>query len=561
MTLVKANNKAPKALFDFLVYYYYNTGTLFTNECFFVMSDFQSQKIKEVKQNIESSHSNITHPTENHAYLDSKKAKRRKNRRSCCFVFLIIIFAVIGSFLSAGNSSFLGGVKNSYLVRQITNIIYPSKQQISGEAEDRINFLLLGIGGPGHDGPYLTDTIIIGSFKPSTKEAALFSLPRDMVVPYNGSYVKINEVYSIGKKDNDQGGELAKKVIGETFDIPLHYYAVVDFDGFIKMIDELGGVTVTVDRAFSDYQFPTADYKVQTVSFQAGEQKMDGLSALRFARSRHGNNGEGSDFARIKRQQKILLAAKEKISSFNTWINPKKITDLFSLLNQYTTTDLEPWEAVKMIHLTKGANSHNVITKSIDDGPGSYLKAGYAQNGAFILQPISGNFDAINKLIKEIFTYIQVPQEKAKIVVLNGTPISGLALQAVSHLQQMGYNVLKYGNDQSTDKITTVVYDFTKNKNYTKKSLETIFQTTAQNNIPLEFNPAVIAEKMNLKDQDGQWEKLDFLVILGQDQQIDTSKQLVPTIDPSLLSSSTASSTSSSTPTSTTSLKKDAIIN
>jgi hypothetical protein len=81
--------------------------------------------------------------------------------------------------------------------------------------------------------------------------------------------------------------------------------------------------------------------------------------------------------------------------------------------------------------------------------------------------------------------------------------------------------------------------------------LETIFQTKVQTDVPLEFNPAVLAEKMSLKDQDGQWEKLDFLVILGQDQQVDTSKQLVPTIDPSLLTSTTPSSTPSSTPTST----------
>jgi hypothetical protein len=275
---------------------------------------------------------------------------------------------------------------------------------------------------------------------------------------------------------------------------------------------------------------------------------MDGLTALRFARSRHGNNGEGSDFARIKRQQKILLAAKEKVSSFNTWINPKKITDLFSLLSQYTRTDLEPWEAVKLVHLAKEANTENVITKSIDDSPGSYLKSGIAQNGAFILQPSTGNYDIVNKLIKEIFSYTQVPQEKAKIVVLNGTPISGLALQAVSHLQQMGYNVLKYGNDQNTSKITSVVYDFTKNKPYTKKSLEAIFQTTSLNEAPLELSSAVIAQKMDLKNSTGQWENLDFLVILGLDQQIDTSRELVPTIDPSLLTSTTPSSTPTSTP-------------
>ena len=505
------------------------------------MADFEVQKIENSGQagaNFSHNDSGQTAP---------RPAKNRKKRRSCCFVFLIIIFAITGSVLAAGNNSFLGGVKNSYIVRQITNIIYPSKQQLRGENEDRINFLLLGIGGPGHEGPYLTDTMVIASYKPSSREAALFSLPRDMVVPYNGSYVKINEIYSIGQKKDNQGGELVKKVVGDTFQIPIHYYAVMDFQGFVKMIDSLGGIDVTVDRSFTDYQFPTEDYKVQAVSFQAGGQEMDGLTALRFARSRHGNNNEGSDFARIKRQQKILVAIKEKVSSFNTWINPKKITDLFSLVDQYTKTDLEPWEAVKIIHWGKNIDHQNIITKSIDDGPGNYLFSGYAPSGAFILQPIGGSYDKINKMIQDIFGFVQVPQEKAKIVIQNGTAVSGLALQAASHLQQMGYEVLKYGNSQNTDKITTVIYDYTKDKPYTKKSLENIFQTTALSDVPLDYNSAVVAQKFDLKDDKGNWQKFDFLIVLRIDQQVDTNKQMVPTIDPSLLASSTSSSTPSTT--------------
>lgn len=522
------------------------------------MGDFEKQKIDDSGQKSELNSTHSLNGYENQ--LHSKPAKRRKRRYSCCFVFLIIIFAIMGSVLAAGNNSFLGGVKNSYIVRQITNIIYPSKQQLRGENEDRINFLLLGIGGPGHEGPYLTDTIIIASYKPSSKEAALFSLPRDMVVPYNGSYVKINEIYSIGQQKDKQGGELAKKVIGETFEIPLHYYAVIDFQGFVKMIDSLGGIKVNVDRSFSDYQFPTEDYKMQTVSFQAGEQKMDGLTALRFARSRHGNNGEGSDFARIKRQQKILVALKEKVSSFNTWINPKKITDLFSFLDQYTKTDLEPWEAVKLTHTGKNIEQKDIITKSIDDGPGNYLFSGYAASGAFILQPLGGSYAEINKLIRDIFSFVKIPQEKAKIVIQNGTPIPGLALQAASHLQQMGYEVLKYGNDQNTNKISTVIYDYTKDKPFTKNSLENIFQSNVLTDPPLEYNSAVIAQKFDLKDEKGNWQSFDFLVVLGQDQQVDTSKQMVPTIDPSLLASSTSTSTASSTTNTATTSKKSGII-
>ncbi len=279
---------------------------------------------KEVKKDIEKKSSKS-------AKKKKKRGSKKRKLFSCFFILLIISFTFISAVLSADNDSFLAGVKNSYLVRQITNIISPEDKYLEGEKEDRINFLLLGMGGEGHDGPYLTDTIIVASFRPSTKEAALFSLPRDMIVPLTkNDYRKVNSIYTIGeRRKNTSGGELMKKIIGDTLDIPIHYFAAVDFKGFVELVDAIDGVEVNVDRNFTDYQFPTSDYKYQVVSFKEGEQSMDGLTALRFARSRHGNNGEGSDFARIKRQQKIIVSAKEKLTSFNTLIINTIIPFLF----------------------------------------------------------------------------------------------------------------------------------------------------------------------------------------------------------------------------------------
>ena len=334
-----------------------------------------------------------------------KKAARRKKRGSkkisFFFIFLIIIFTLGANIISAGNNNFLSGVKNSYLIRQISNIISFKEKWLQGEKDDRINFVLLGMGGEGHQGPYLTDTIIIASFKPSTKEAALFSLPRDMIVPINKEYRKINSIYSIGHTQSKKGGELVKEILSQTFDLPIHYYMAADFKGFMEMIDAIDGVEVEVERSFVDNQFPAANYQYQRVSFEAGWQKMDGLTALRFARSRHGNNNEGSDFARIRRQQKIIIAAKNKVTSFDTLMNPKKISQLYSIFNEYTSTDLELWEAVKLFNLGKEINSQNIITQSIDDRTGGYLKSGIALSGAYILQPLGGNYDQISFLLKD----------------------------------------------------------------------------------------------------------------------------------------------------------------
>lgn len=457
---------------------------------------------------------------------------------------------MLANVLASDNNGFLAGVKNSYLVRQITHIISSKDKYLAGEKEDRINFVLLGMGGAGHNGPYLTDTIMIASFKPSSKEAAIFSLPRDMIVPIDGhNYRKINSVYTIGQNNGIGGGELIKRVISDTFDIPIHYFAAVDFNGFVEMIDAIDGVEVNVTKAFKDNQFPTYDEKWQSVSFEAGQQTMDGITALRYARSRHGNNGEGSDFARIKRQQKILVAAKEKLTSFNTLINPAKITSLFSLFNKYTASDIEPWEAVKLVHLSKELNTQKIVTQSIDNRPGGYLKAGIAIDGAYILQPVTGDYNQINSLIANVFDLQQASQEKAKIVIQNGTIVPGLALKAVNYLNQIGYTIIRYGNADTQDKISTVIYDYTDNNPKTKQSLESIFSNKVKNNIPLEYTSSVVATNWGIKDDNGELEEIDFLIILGQDQIIDETIEIITTIDPALLASSTASSTEEEIPT------------
>ncbi|MBU1203391.1 LCP family protein [Patescibacteria group bacterium] len=526
--------------------------------------DFKKRKINlldEASQHGIYNQDSYHEPSKNTGPAIKKEKKKSSGKRkclSCFFIFLIITFFTMASIVSADNDSFLAGVKNSYLVRQITHIISSKEKYLEGEKEDRINFVLMGMGGEGHNGPYLTDTLMIASFQPSTKEAAIFSLPRDMIVPITpGNYKKVNSVYTIGQNNGIGGGQFVKQIISDTFDIDIHYFAAVDFQGFIEMIDEIGGIDINVETSFVDNQFPTYDEKWQSVSFQAGWQKMDGITALHYARSRHGNHGEGSDFARIKRQQKIIIAAKDKMTSFNTLINPKKITNLFSMFSKYTTTDLEPWEAVKLVHLAKDLNTQKIVTQSIDDRPGGYLKSGIALDGAYILQPTTGNFSQISMLIKNIFDLQKVSDENAKIVIQNGTTVPGLALKAVNYLDQMGYNIIRYGNSEDQSKVSTVIYDYTGQKNQTKESLEAIFQSKTKDKPPLEFSSSVIASNWGIYDDNGDLDQIDFLVILGQDQIVNEDIEIVTTIDPLLLNTSTASSTDDTTSEETTNQEEE----
>ena len=226
-------------------------------------------------------------------------------------VLSFFLFVTAGSTLSYHYSQDANSKLNKTLgfLGQIKQFAENRNKTLEGEKDDRINILIMGMGGKYHEGSYLTDTIMIASIKPSTKQVSLVSLPRDLQVEIPGyGWRKINNANAFGEINNEgYGAELARQVVEKSFDMDIHYYIRIDFTGFEEIVDSLNGIDVMVDSAFTDYQYPTEDKKYQIVSFRAGPQTMYGEEALKYARSRHsGMNGEGSDFARSKRQQKNI---------------------------------------------------------------------------------------------------------------------------------------------------------------------------------------------------------------------------------------------------------------
>jgi polyisoprenyl-teichoic acid--peptidoglycan teichoic acid transferase len=220
----------------------------------------------------------------------------------------------------------------------------------------RTNILLLGSGGPGHDGPDLSDTIILASVKPDPGSVTLISIPRDVWVP--SLRAKINTAYHYGfEKQATSGGLLlAKSAVSEISGQPVHFAVNIDFSTFSRAIDLLGGVDVQVDHTFTDNEYPITgrendlcggdpDYKCrfESVTFISGPQHMDGQTALKFARSRHSlDPEEGTDFARSKRQEKIISAVKAKLSSVKNLTNTKLYRDLYNLAVNSVVTDITP---------------------------------------------------------------------------------------------------------------------------------------------------------------------------------------------------------------------------
>ena len=286
------------------------------------------------------------------------------------------------------------------IFKRLRSFITGKSEGLSGTDRNRINILILGMGGPGHDGPYLTDTIIVASIQPSTNHVAMLSIPRDMAAPIPGyGWYKINHANAFGEDEKPgHGGELAAAVVEKTLDEPMDYYIRVDFTAFEKLIDEVGGIDIAVERSFVDQSFPAGPNTYRTVSFKKGAQHMDGKTALLFARSRHGNNGEGSDFARARRQQKVLVALKDQLLSLGTITNPARVKRILETLNEHVTSNISLTEILQFISLAQSVDAtiikQHVLTNAEDD-----LLQNATVNGAFLLQPRNGDYGAIHTLV------------------------------------------------------------------------------------------------------------------------------------------------------------------
>ena len=320
----------------------------------------------------------------------------------------------------------------------------------------RTNILLLGIGGKGHDGPDLTDTMMIASFDKEAKDVVLVSIPRDL---WDADInAKINHSYAYGQENHGQGLETTSKTITQLLGIPIQYALRIDFNGFTKAVDLVGGLDISVDNTFTDPKYPingkedelcgltieTQDkngLKVQVVkdatgsaipladitdandpficryeilTFKKGEAAMDGQTALKFVRSRHGTNNEGSDFARSARQQKVILAFREKVLSGKTLTSPKKIIELLSTFGQSIDTNITDEDIPLFAKLSTKIDSSKIRRIVLDASEtNSKLEFGQEANygGQSVLIPKDNDWAALAKFLKDEIYSPSQPQK------------------------------------------------------------------------------------------------------------------------------------------------------
>lgn len=290
----------------------------------------------------------------------------------------------------------------------------------------RTNILLLGIGGATHDGPNLTDAIMVLSFK-APGPLTIISVPRDIYLDSLGD--KINSAYQIGL-DSGVGTTLAKAVVSQVTGLPIHYAVVADFSAFDDIVNILGGIDVTVEHLLDDPAYPidgkesdncgfsveeeasrAAALNAQTATekeafpcryellhFDVGTQHMDGTIALKFVRSRHAQGDEGTDFARSRRQQLVLSALKSKVLSSETFLNPKKIWQLYDQLKSHINSDLSQSEVNMLINTGLKYRGAQIKMTAIGQ---DFLENPPVDYRGWILLPKDGTWDQVHEFVKK----------------------------------------------------------------------------------------------------------------------------------------------------------------
>lgn len=454
---------------------------------------------------------------------------KKKSGRTSLILFLSIAAFVLSSFLyvQASASPLSQGLKTFPWLNSLKKLIHSDEQILLGEENDAINILLIGMGGEGHEGAYLADTIILARFQPSTKQVALVSFPRDLAVQIPGQgWRKLNSANAYG------GPELITNTLGKVIGEPIPYYVLADFKGFEKIINDLGGIDVYVEKTFIDYEFPAENYQFRTVSFDQGQQHLDGAQALDFARSRHGSNGEGSDFARSARQQKILFAVKDKITSVNTLLNPTKLLTLYNNLVRYIDTNIEPATIVRLTQLAQGTRQSSITSLVITDGPNGLLDPTIGEDGAYLLIPKEGfgKFSSIQDLVANLFNQVEItarpdilPAEVAKpassqeparptVIILNGTTLPGYAAQVANLLQQKNFQIVSTGNHLEQSISQTQIYELNQPAVTVENILATVLTYRREEKITTELK-----DYLNSLATTTALGELNYLIILGSD--------------------------------------------
>ena len=341
-------------------------------------------------------------------HKELKKKGRKKVLQVVPFIFLLIVCFAFLYFLN----------------------IFPFGSDIL--AYDRLNILAVGTDSVESRGR--ADTIFVLSFSPKTKDTMLFSIPRDMRVMIPGRGMdKINHAFAYG------GIELFEETIEKFMGLPIHYYGVVDFEGFQYVIDVLGGVSINVEKDMY-YVDQAGSFKI---NLHSGQQILDGKKALEYVRFRFDPLG---DLGRIQRQQKLINSVIDKVMNFDSMI---KIPNIVTSLTEYINTNMNPNEIISLARIMKDVDRERIWVETIQGEP-QYIEG------------ISYLVADAQEVKKRVQYLIDNKQRGLNIEVLNGNQIPGIAHRVADKMKELGFNVVNVDNADRFDYQKTVLIIYSK---------------------------------------------------------------------------------------------------
>lgn len=347
----------------------------------------------------------------------------------------------------------------------LNNVLAPANPGAKGQAavgqdwetRGRVNLLLMGLDRRPSDGliPARTDTMIILSVDPYGKSASMLSIPRDLWVPIPssancGTFDRVNAAFVCGEIKRYPGGgaALARDTVQSYFGVPVHYTVVIDFSGFQRVIDTLGGVDVVLDEPLYDPEFPTPDGGTMSIFIPAGQQRLNGERALWYARSRF----QRADYGRMHHQQMLLLAIREQALRLN--LIPR-LPELIRELGNTVATDIPREAALNLGRLLSAIPPDQIVGKALE---GDLVQGATTSGGAAVLLL---NQAKTAEVVRELFFDARLREERASVVVLNNTQRNGLGTQTVAYLQAHGFQQVAAENTNGTTRRETVIIDHT----------------------------------------------------------------------------------------------------
>lgn len=372
----------------------------------------------------------------------------------------------------------------------------------------RLTVLVMGVDNRPDEPVARTDSIMVLTLNPKTGAAGMLSIPRDVLVnvPALNDTIKINSAHVYGEIYKFPGGgpELLRQTVAELIGYPIDYYVRINFDGFRQIIDLVGGVDIEVAKDIKDDLYPDENYGYDPLFIPAGRHHMNGALALKYARTRHAD----SDYGRAARQQQVIVALKDKLSQPGQLAGLlPRLPGLALALANSVQTDMPIDKAIALARTVDQVDLKNPTRIVVDNTMGA---DGLDSKWGYVLRPDMNKLRAATTAVFADLpsgvsaaetTRKAVKDERARVVVLNGTPSAGLGASVADALTAAGYTIANLGNADRGDYAQTQIIVHGEGKTTSREELVRRFALTPNR---VRFEPAS--------------DTVDLTLIVGADQ-------------------------------------------